>query len=92
MVVVAAGFGGIILVKQITHYLDLRNKILQQLEFLSIMKEIGKQEAYLNFVVVGARTTGVEICRALAELKNKIRNRDCRDMAPEMAEDRDSQV
>jgi NADH dehydrogenase len=67
-------------VKQITQALDLRSDIFQQLELLSILKDGNRQQAYLNFVVVGAGPTGVEICGALAELKNKVLRRDYREL------------
>ena len=62
--------------KQITHALDLRSQIFQQFEKLEILNENESKEAYLNYVVVGAGPTGVEVCGALAELKNKILPKD----------------
>jgi len=58
--------------KQITHALDLRSRILQQFEKLTVMKEPRDPEGKVTFVVVGAGPTGVELCGALAELKTHI--------------------
>jgi len=67
-------------VDQITQAHDIRSDIFQQLEFLSLLKDRDRQKAYLNFVVVGAGPTGVEIFGALAELKNKVLQSDYRDI------------
>ncbi|MCG6187098.1 NAD(P)/FAD-dependent oxidoreductase [Maribellus maritimus] len=55
--------------KQVTHALDLRSHIFQQFERLEVSRRGLKNSAPINFVVVGAGPTGVEVCGALAELK-----------------------
>lgn len=62
--------------KQITHALDLRSQIFQQFEKLELLTDRQSKEKYMSFVVVGAGPTGVELCGALAELKNKILPKD----------------
>lgn len=63
--------------KQVTHALDLRHTIFQQFEKLEILaKKKGKSRENLNFVVVGAGPTGVEICGALSELKKHVLPKD----------------
>jgi len=58
--------------KQVTHALDLRSKIFQQFEKLEILEEHDGLQRYFNFVVVGAGSTGVELCGALAKLRNHV--------------------
>ncbi|MEX2371193.1 MAG: NAD(P)/FAD-dependent oxidoreductase [Bacteroidales bacterium] len=58
--------------KQVTHSLDLRSTIFHQFERLELMAKHNSTEENLNFVVVGAGPTGVEICGALAELKRHV--------------------
>lgn len=67
-------------VKQLTHALDLRSEIFQQMEKLTILKKAQENKALYTFVVVGAGPTGVEICGALSELRKKILPADYRDM------------
>ncbi len=55
--------------KQVTHALDLRSHIFQQFEKFQVIKVKNQKASFLNFVVVGAGPTGVEVCGALAELK-----------------------
>jgi NADH dehydrogenase len=66
--------------KQITHALDLRSHIFQQLEKLEISDQENAREELLNFVIVGAGPTGVELCGALAELKSHVLPRDYPDL------------
>lgn len=66
--------------KQITHALDLRSNIFQQFEKVEMLDTETPKEQYLNFVVVGAGPTGVEICGALAELRKHVLPRDYPDM------------
>ena len=66
-------------VKQLTHALDLRSEIFQQLEKLTILHRSDKDEALYTFVVVGAGPTGVEICGALSELRRKVLPADYKD-------------
>ncbi len=58
--------------KQITHALDLRSHIFHQFEKAEVLTDEAEKKSLMTFVVAGAGPTGVEICGALAELKNKI--------------------
>jgi NADH dehydrogenase len=62
--------------KQVTHALDLRSHIFQQLEKSEIVTSEKHKKRLMTFVVVGAGPTGVEVCGALAELKNNVLPRD----------------
>jgi NADH dehydrogenase len=58
--------------KSIPEALNLRYSILQNLEEAVLMKTREEREPYLNFVLVGAGPTGVELAGALAELRNNV--------------------
>jgi len=58
--------------KSIPEALNLRSLILQNIEEAVLQKTIENREPYLNFVLVGAGPTGVELSGALAELRNHI--------------------
>lgn len=58
--------------KSIPEALNLRSLILQNIEEAVLQKTIADREPYLNFVLVGAGPTGVELSGALAELRNHI--------------------
>jgi len=58
--------------KQVTHSLDLRSHIFQQLEKYEIEPHSDDQDSQLTFVIVGAGPTGVEVTGALLELKKNI--------------------
>jgi len=62
--------------KQITHALDLRSHIFQKFEELELESDPRKISAGMNFIIVGAGPTGVELCGALAELKNHVLPKD----------------
>ncbi|HYH57132.1 MAG TPA: FAD-dependent oxidoreductase, partial [Anseongella sp.] len=62
--------------KTVPEALDLRSLILQHFEAALLEDSINEQEAHMNFVVVGGGPTGVEICGALAELKNHVLPKD----------------
>ena len=66
--------------KTVTDALDLRSKILGNFEKALNTKDLGKREELMNFVIVGAGPTGVELAGALAELKNKILPKDFPDL------------
>lgn len=66
--------------KSIQESLDLRSIILQNFENALNTKDKEIQEAYMNFVIVGAGATGVELAGALAELKEKILPKDYPDL------------
>jgi NADH dehydrogenase len=58
--------------KSIPEALNLRYMLLQNLEEAVIQTTKEDREPYLNFVLVGAGPTGVELAGALAELRNNI--------------------
>lgn len=58
--------------KQVTHALDLRSHIFQQLEKYEIEPHSDDKDGQLNFVIVGAGPTGVEVSGALLELKRNV--------------------
>ena len=62
--------------KQITHALDLRSHLFQQFEEALITREPQKQKEMMSVTVVGAGPTGVELCGALAELRNHVLQKD----------------
>jgi NADH dehydrogenase len=62
--------------KSIPEALNLRYLILQNLEEAVLLKTKEEREPYLNFVLVGAGPTGVELAGALAELRNHILSKD----------------
>jgi NADH dehydrogenase len=62
--------------KSIPEALNLRYLILQNLDEAVLLKTKQEREPYLNFVLVGAGPTGVELAGALAELRNHILNKD----------------
>lgn len=66
--------------KSIQESLDLRSIILQNFENALNTSDKSIQEAYMNFVIVGAGATGVELAGALAELKEKILPKDYPDL------------
>jgi NADH dehydrogenase len=62
--------------KSIPEALNLRYMILQNLEEAVLKNTKEDREPYLNFVLVGAGPTGVELAGALAELRNNILTKD----------------
>jgi len=58
--------------KSIPEALNLRSLILQNIEEAVLKSTREEREPYLNFVLVGAGPTGVELAGALAELRNHI--------------------
>ncbi|NCD69808.1 NAD(P)/FAD-dependent oxidoreductase [Mucilaginibacter agri] len=69
--------------KSIPEALNLRYLILQNLEEAVLAKTHEEREEYLNFVLVGAGPTGVELAGALAELRNHVLTKDY----PELTKD-----
>ncbi len=69
--------------KSIPEALDLRSMILQNIEEAVLFNTKEEREPYLNFVLVGAGPTGVELSGALAELRNHILTDDY----PELSKD-----
>lgn len=66
--------------KSLTEALDLRSKMLQNFEKALNTMDLVEREKLMNFVIVGAGPTGVELAGALAELKNKILPKDFPDL------------
>jgi NADH dehydrogenase len=66
--------------KSLTEALDLRSKILQNFELALNTTDLKEREELMNFVIVGAGPTGVELAGALAELRNKILPKDFPDL------------
>jgi NADH dehydrogenase len=62
--------------KSVPEALNLRYMILQNLEEAVLKQTKEEREPYLNFVLVGAGPTGVELSGALAELRNNILTKD----------------
>src|ERR1700761_3705959 len=62
--------------KSVPEALNLRYMILQHLEQAVLKNTPDEREPYLNFVLVGAGPTGVELAGALAELRNNILTKD----------------
>lgn len=68
--------------KTVPQALNIRSLILQNFEKAAIANSKEEREAFLNFVIVGAGPTGVELSGAIAELKNNILPRDYKDLNP----------
>lgn len=68
--------------KTIPQALNIRSLILENLEQAVITEDPKKRKALLNFVVAGAGPTGVELCGAIAEVRNHIVPKDFRDLDP----------
>lgn len=66
--------------KSLTEALDLRSKMLENFELALNTTDLKEREKLMNFVIVGAGPTGVELAGALAELKNKILPNDFPDL------------
>ncbi|NJW55372.1 FAD-dependent oxidoreductase, partial [Salinimicrobium oceani] len=62
--------------------LNIRSLILENLEQAVITEDPEKRKMLLNFVIAGAGPTGVELCGAIAEVRNHIVPRDFRDLDP----------
>lgn len=68
--------------KTIPQALNIRSLILENLEQAVITEDPKKRKNLLNFVIAGAGPTGVELCGAIAEVRNHIVPRDFRDLNP----------
>jgi len=66
--------------KSLIDALDLRSKILGNFEKALNTTDLEERDRLMNFVIVGAGPTGVELSGALAELKNKILPKDYPDL------------
>ena len=69
--------------KSIPEALNLRSLILQNIEEAVLLNTKEEREPYLNFVLVGAGPTGVELSGALAELRNHILPQDYPELVKE---------
>ena len=72
--------------KTIPQALNIRSLILENLEQAVITEDPDERKKLLNFVVAGAGPTGVELCGAIAEVRNYIVARDFRDLDPDEIE------
>ena len=68
--------------KTVPQALNIRSLILENLEQAVITDDPEKRKALLNFVLVGAGPTGVELSGAIAELRNHIVPKDYPDIDP----------
>jgi NADH dehydrogenase len=66
--------------KSLVESLNLRSAILQNFERSLNTTDLKEQERLMNFVIVGAGPTGVELAGALAELKRHILPKDYPDL------------
>ncbi len=66
--------------KSLIEALDLRSKILENFEKALNTMNLLEREKLMNFIIVGAGPTGVELAGALGELKNKILPKDFPDL------------
>ncbi len=58
--------------KNVPEALNLRSLILQNFEAASLTSDLHERERLMNFVIIGAGPTGVEMAGALAELRNHV--------------------
>ncbi len=75
--------------KSISQALDIRSVFLQEFERAVQLTDVEDTEGLkkaLNFVIVGAGPTGVEVAGALAEIKRKILRKEYREVNPDMME------
>lgn len=66
--------------KSIPEALNLRSIILQNFEAASLTSDLEERERLMNFVIIGAGPTGVEMAGAMAELRNHVLPRDYPDL------------
>ncbi len=71
--------------KAITDALEVRRRILLAFELAEQEPDPARRQALLNFVIVGAGPTGVEVAGAIAEIKEKTLRRDFRNINPRSA-------
>ena len=69
--------------KNISQALDIRSDFLQDFEAALYLHDEAEKRSYLNFVIVGAGPTGVELAGALAEIKRTVLKREYREMESE---------
>ncbi|MDZ7846669.1 MAG: NAD(P)/FAD-dependent oxidoreductase [Owenweeksia sp.] len=66
--------------KSVPEALNLRSIMLQNFEAASITGDLSERERLMNFVIIGAGPTGVEMAGAMAELRNHVLPRDYPDL------------
>lgn len=66
--------------KSISQALDIRSDFLQEFERAMVLREEEDLRRCLNFVIVGAGPTGVELAGALAEIRRTVLRREYREM------------
>jgi NADH dehydrogenase len=66
--------------KTVPEALNLRSLILQNFERSLLTQDLEERESLMNFVIVGAGPTGVELAGALAELKSHVLPKDYPDL------------
>lgn len=72
--------------KTIPQSLDLRSLILENFEDALLTSDLNERNALMNFVIVGAGPTGVELAGALAEIKKGILPKDYPDLDTRLAQ------
>jgi NADH dehydrogenase len=70
--------------KSISQALDIRSDFLQQFEAAIALNDESAVRRCLNFVIVGAGPTGVELAGALAEIKRSVLRQEYREMESEL--------
>ncbi|MEL4307823.1 NAD(P)/FAD-dependent oxidoreductase [Joostella sp. CR20] len=68
------------IMKTVPEALNLRSLILENFEEALLTDSLDRQDALMNFVIVGAGPTGVELAGALAEIKKGILPKDYPDL------------
>ncbi|WP_335965854.1 NAD(P)/FAD-dependent oxidoreductase [Galbibacter sp. PAP.153] len=68
------------IMKTVPEALNLRSLILENFEEALLTDSLDEQDALMNFVIVGAGPTGVELAGALAEIKKGILPKDYPDL------------
>ncbi|MBU2061050.1 MAG: NAD(P)/FAD-dependent oxidoreductase [Bacteroidetes bacterium] len=66
--------------KTIPQSLNIRSLILENFEQAALTRDTAEQNSLINFVLVGAGPTGVELAGALAEMKKAILQKDYPDL------------
>lgn len=64
---------------------SIRERVLMAFEHAEMCDSISEAEKYLNFVIIGAGPTGVEMAGAIAEISRKTLLRNFRKIKPEQA-------
>jgi NADH dehydrogenase len=70
--------------KSISQALDIRSDLLQEFERALVLHEEDDLKRCLNFVIVGAGPTGVELAGALAEIRRTVLRHEYRELRSEL--------